>query len=74
MKPNDPNAGRCRDCRFWWPGGDEWGKCRRRAPRMVVDSDNSIEPDWVWTNATDGCGEFQPIPKTDPDVVDAEGY
>ena len=53
--------GRCIDCRFWEPNGDE-GLCHRHAPRPLVvhpPIDENPEAYFPSTCGGDWCGEFQ---------------
>jgi len=52
----------CKDCRFFFPTGNDgtYGVCRRRAPYPVVtEAVASILAVWPWVNVDDWCGEFE---------------
>ena len=52
----------CATCRFWRPGADGRGECRRRAPLPTLDDRKHYVAVWPVTRAADWCGEHQPKP------------
>jgi len=58
---------RCRNCKFWWPLGDNQsdphlrqhatrGQCRRHAPPPV-----SADQEWAIVHSDDWCGEHSHV-------------
>lgn len=59
--------GRCSNCRFFEESVEDWGRCRRYAPRPVVTSDDDGSPvmgtsnmvaTWPYVEVDDSCGEW----------------
>ncbi len=54
----------CRNCRFWKSEDEEWGTCRRRAPRFFAELAKESTGDvsdgfFPWIEEWEWCGEWQ---------------
>jgi hypothetical protein len=65
---DDAPALSCGRCRYWQPGTESFGQCRRQPP--VVDfTDEGPMSAWPGTAATDWCGKFRPDLDPAPSVA-----
>lgn len=51
---------RCSTCKAWFGTSDEWGRCRRHAPRPSTLNGDSDSAHWPFTKAVDFCLEWLP--------------
>jgi hypothetical protein len=57
---------KCGNCRFFQPGGDEFGECRRHTPRTLVSNPGSRYPTGSYfpeIEENKWCGEFSLKPR-----------
>lgn len=52
---------KCPDCAYWLEEpGEDFGECRRYAPRPVTGDVTKTVPYWPTTTSDEWCGEFRP--------------
>lgn len=53
-----PGAETCENC-YYWAEGSPFGKCRKRAPVLVISADGEQYADYPSTVKSHWCGEFK---------------
>jgi hypothetical protein len=53
----------CMTCRYWVQTNDKLGECHKNAPSPVTGGHPTATTRWPPTMMSDGCGEYQNIPK-----------